>query len=252
MAYLQPKNFALEIAKGNIPKHSIITKFGFNPDVDTGTFPEDLWGQSGTYVAPTAARVHNFVSTSVNDTAAGTGARTILIYGIDGSYNRVTETITMNGVVNVASVNSYFHIHLVQVITAGSTGNNVGLITGTAVTDATITISVLATQNQSVSSIYMVPVGYKGYLMVARARMDNATANSSAIVQVLNKPFGGVFQLKAQISLNNAGSSFVALDYSNSAPFILQAKSLTKMTCTSVTNNNTTVEGGYDLILVQD
>lgn len=252
MAFLGNTDFILEIAKGNVPKHSLITKFGFNDDVDAASTPEDLWGNTGVYVQPTAARIHNFVSTSTDDASAGIGARTILIRGIDGSYNAASETITLNGTSNVPSVNSYVHIHLVQVLTAGTTGNNVGLITGTAQTDATITITVPIGLNQSVSSIYMVPTGYKAYLMRYRARMGNATANSSATVQLLNKPFGGVFQLKTQIGLNNSGNSFVQLDYTGSAPFVLQAKSLTKISCYSVTNNNTTVEGEYDLILVQD
>jgi len=243
MAYLKTQNFALEVAKGNVPKHSPITKFGLNDDVDTASTPEDLWGVSGVYVQPTTARVHNFVSTSASDTM------TIFIRGINGSYGIQTETITMNGTTNVPTANSYVHIHLIQNTGAA---NNVGVITATAVTDATVTINMAIGANQSVSSIYMVPLGYKAYVMEFRARMGNATANSNATVQLLNKPFGGVFQLKTQIGLNNAGTSFVSLDYSNSAPFILQAKSLTKISCTSVSNNNTTIEGEYDLILVQD
>jgi len=236
-------NFALEVAKANVPKHSPITKFGLNDDVDIGTAPEDLYGVGGVYVQPTTARVHNFVSNDPGDTM------TIFVRGINGSYGIQTETITMNGTTNVPTVNSYVHIHLIQ--NTGAT-NNLGVITATAVTDATVTINMAIGANQSVSSIYMVPLGYKAYIMKFRARMGNATANSSATIQLLNKPFGGVFQLKTQIGLNNSGSSSVALDYSNSAPFILQAKSLTKISCTSVSNNNTSVEGEYDLILVQD
>jgi hypothetical protein len=174
---------------------------------------------------------------------------TILIRGINGSYNAVSETITMNGTTNVPTVNSYVHIHLIQ--NTGSV-NNIGTITATAVTDGTVTINMGIGANQSVSSIYMVPVGYKGYIMKVRGRMTNGTANSGATIQLLNKPFGGVFQLKTQMGLNNAGTSFIVLDYTNSCPFIVQGKSMTKLTCSSVTNNNTSVEGEYDLILVQD
>lgn len=252
MAFQKTQDFSLEVAKGNVAKHSLITKFGYNSDIDTGSIPEDLWDNGGVFVSPTTARIHNIASSSANDTSAGTGAQTILIRGIDGSYNATSETITMNGVSNVATVNSYVHIHLMQVLTAGSGNANDGTITATAQTDATITCSVTIGYNQSASSVYMVPVGYKGYIMRCRSRMNNATANSNATVQLLNKPFGGVFQLKTQMGLNNSGNSFVELDYTGSAPFILQAKSLTKLSCLTVSNNNTFVEGEYDLILVQD
>ncbi len=247
-----PKNYFFEISKGNISGSMTITKFGLNTDVDAGTTPEDVWDLGGTFVSPTVARRHNVVSTSINDTSAGTGAKTIFIRGINEAYAAVSETITMNGTSNVATTNTYFHIHLMQVLTGGSVGNNVGIITATAQTDGTVTCQISATLNQSCSSIYMVPVNYKGCLIKARARMANATANSEVTVGLYNKPFGGVFQLKTQIGLNNAGSSSVVLDYTASAPFILQAKSLTKLTCTSASNNNTNIQGEYDLILVAD
>jgi hypothetical protein len=174
---------------------------------------------------------------------------TILIRGINGSYNAVSETITMNGLTPVTTVNSYVHIHLLQ--NTGSS-NNVGTITGTANVDGTLTITMPIGYNQSASSIYMIPVDYKGYLIKCRARMSNATANSEASITLYNKPFGGVFQVKTQIGLNNSGASSVVLDYSHSAPFIFQAKSLVKLTCVSASNNNTNVQGEYDLILIAD
>lgn len=251
MGFLQHKLPALEIAKGNIAKHSLITKFGLNSDIDTGA-AEDIFGQGGTYVEPTAARVHAFVSSSTNDASAGTGARTLTVRGVDGSYNAVSETVTMNGTTPVNTVNSYFHIHLVQVATVGSLGYNEGTITATAATDATVTITVEPVNNQSTSSIYLVPNGYKGYIMMIRARMNNATANSAANVDLYVKPFGGGYQLKTRLGVNNSGGSSVENDYTQSCPFIVQGKSFIKMRCSSVTNNNTEVTGDYDLILVQD
>lgn len=252
MTYLKTTNFVLELAKGNVPKHSLITKFGHNSDVDTGSVPEDIWGQGGTYVAPTTARVHQLVSTNVNDTSAGTGARTVLVYGIDGSYNRVTETVTMNGTSTVDTVNSYLHIHLMQVITVGSGNVNAGVITATAKVDATVTCQLDTGEGQSSSSIYLVPTGYKAYVQRIRARMNNSTANSSATIGVFTKPFNNSLQLKTKIGINNSGSSFVELDYTDSAPFIVPAKCWIRMIVTGVTNNNTEIQGEYDLILIQD
>lgn len=251
MAYLQYRDFVLEVAKGNIPKHGVITKFGYNTDVDTGA-SEDVWNQGGLYVAPTTARVHDIASTSVSDTSAGTGARTVLIYGINGSYNRVTETVTMNGGSNVATANSYLHIHLIQVQTVGSGGVNAGKITATAQTDATVTCSIEIGEGQSASTIYLVPTGYTAYIMRTRARMNNATASSSAKVGLYTIPFGLSLQLKTFMGINNSGSSFVELDYTGSSPFIVTEKSWIKMRCISVSNNNTEIEAEYDLILVQD
>jgi len=252
MAFLQLRNFVLEIAKGNIPKHGLITKFGHNDDIDTGSTPEDITNVGGPYVAPTAARVHAIVSTSINDTSAGTGARTVLAYGIDGSYARITETVTLNGTTPVNTVNSYLHIHLMQVDSSGSGSVNAGVITATAATDATVTCQIDATHGQSESSVYLVPLGYTAYIMRVRARMNCATASSAAEVALYTFPFGKSWQLKTKMGVNNSGSSFVELDYTDSAPFIVPEKSWIKLRCDSVTNNNTSVDGEYDLIIVQD
>lgn len=252
MSYIKTTNFSLEVAKGNVTKHSLITKFGHNLDVDTGSVPEDVWNYGGAFVAPTTARVHAIVSSSANDTSAGTGCRTVLIYGINGSYARVTETVTMNGTTPVNTVNSYLHIHLMQIQTVGSVGWNVGDITATAATDATVTCKIDATDGQSESAIYLVPTGYKAYIMRVRARMNNSTANSSANVGLYTIPFGLGMQIKTELGINNTGSSFIELNYTDSSPFIVTEKSWIRMRVINVTNNNTEIQAEYDLILVQD
>lgn len=252
MSYFGCKDVVLEIAKGNVPKHSLITKFGFNLVVSTGTTPEDIWNGGGLFVPPTTARIHDIASTSVNDTSAGTGVRTVLIRGVNGSYAPTSETVTMNGTSNVATANSYVHIHLMQCITVGSGGVNAGDITATAQTDSTVTCKVDTGMGQSASAIYLVPDGYKGYVMRLRSRMNNSTANSSATIGLYTRPFNTSLQLKTQIGINNSGSSFVENDYTGSSPFIIPAKCFVQMRCTSATNNNTVIESEFDLILVQD
>ncbi len=48
----------LEIAKGNVPGHSTVNKFGRNTDIDTAA-KEDIWDGGGLWVAPTQARKHD-------------------------------------------------------------------------------------------------------------------------------------------------------------------------------------------------
>lgn len=245
-------NYTLEIAKGNIPGSSLITKFGHNDDVDTATVPEDVWNGGGAFTAPTAARIHNIESTDINDTAAGTGARTVLIIGINSLYERTTEIVTLNGVGPVPTVNSYYHIHLMQVNSSGTGNVNAGEISATAQTDGTLTCLINTGEGQSESAIYLVPKGYTAYIMRIRARMNNATANSAATVALYTFPFGKAWQIKTKMGINNSGSSFVELDYTDSSPFIVPEKSWIKLSITSVTNNNTSVDGEYDIILVKN
>ena len=82
------RDFFVEVAKGKIPGHSSMIKFGENPDIDSATF-EYIWDAGGVYVPPTQARLHNVISTSADDTgtvissgtATGGSATTIIDSG---------------------------------------------------------------------------------------------------------------------------------------------------------------------------
>lgn len=251
MTYIpNPKDTYLEISKGNIAKHSRVNKNGLNPSIDTGTAPEDIWYNGGIWVPPTTARLHNVVSSSVNDTAAGTGMRTVTIQGLDGSYNFTTETVTLNGTTPVATVNSYIIIDYAAGLTAGSGGTNAGTITLTAQTDATISTTIPAGFGQNQFAIYQIRAGHKGYLNQFYASMNQNTAGSTCIVYLMTKTNTGPWLVRRTIHLNNAGNNYEVLEIK--PPLQLQEKQLVKLQVFSVSNNGTSVAGGFDLTLVQD
>lgn len=103
-----------------------VTALGNNPDVDTVTLPEDIWPGGGAYPWKTAAGAMEVVSTSAADAAAGTGARTVLVQGLDASYLEISETVTLNGLTAVALVNSYLRINSALITSAGTGKVNAG------------------------------------------------------------------------------------------------------------------------------
>lgn len=157
------RDFGTEVGRGNVPGYSKVNKYGEALDCDSGVLT-DIWdGADGItstdiWVAPTVARVHNLASASAADAAAGTGMRTCRVYGlIDWDTDEVSEDITLNGVTNVATINSYVIIHRIVGLTFGSGGTNAGIVTATAVTDATITAAIQAAEGQTLMAIYGVP-----------------------------------------------------------------------------------------------
>lgn len=98
-----------------------IAKFGSNPDVATGTY--ELISRTGpdhTIVYANAAL--KVASTDANDTAAGTGARTVTVTGVDEDFAVVTETVTLNGTTEVALASSMMLPYRLRVATSGTTG----------------------------------------------------------------------------------------------------------------------------------
>lgn len=155
----------------------MVNKYGNNLDVDTG--PEDVVSQGGSWTPPTSAVQHNIASTDANDTAAGTGARTIQIWGCDGNGLTATETITMNGTTDVPTVNSYISIWRMRNITAGSNKRNIGTISATAIGGGgAVTAQIPAEKGTTLMAAFTVPNGRGAIIRRIRARILQATAGS--------------------------------------------------------------------------
>ena len=157
----------LAISRGHSIGYRTLYKFGYNPDVDTQE--ETVWGNAGNYIWLDSA-VNMFVSsTSVNDSGTGTGARTILIQGLDENYNEIEETITLNGQTQVTTQLSYLRIYRSFVTLAGSNEGTSGVIYigSSGATGGVPNSSVYASisiGNQTQIAAYTVPAGYTLYV----------------------------------------------------------------------------------------
>ena len=243
MSYFQTRNYGLEVARGAISGQTGINKFGRNPDVDVGT--EDVWGTGGIWIEPTAATTVAFVSSSAADAAAGTGARTLTVNGLNGSYADTTETLTLNGVTPVNTSNSYFIIHRVTVATAGSGGTNAGTIT-TAWTGGGTPVgpSIVIGKGQTQFCIYQIPAGLNGYLSSFGGSYSGAST-SNITLELFAKPFGGAWNLKGSMDLAEQGTTFARRTYDT--PLKFTEKTIIKVTATSDTVNSDVV-ASFDLI----
>jgi hypothetical protein len=242
-----PANWVLEIAKGNIDKHTLVHVYGRNTDIDLAA-AEDVWDGGGVWVAPTIARVHNIVSTDTNDDGApvGTGARTISVSGLDSNGDEQSETIILNGTTNVPTVNSYTIIHEMIVLTVGSNGSNAGVITATAVTDATVSCQINAAKNKSFLGIYQIPTNKTAYILNFHSAImssDATVVTSSLLVQ----PTGGVFTEDHVLGISDA--KIPADTYIYTPIKQISAQSIIKMQ-SSVSANNTDIFGRFGLIIV--
>lgn len=241
------KDFFLEVSKGNVPGVIDYSAFGINTDIDIATVPEDITATGGIFVAPTTYRVHDITSASANDTAAGTGARTVAVYGVTAN-GLENEVITMNGVANVPTTKMYSDIYRMFILTAGSGNTNAGAITATAQTDATVTCTIPVDGfNSCRKCIRLIPPGYTGYLFDFQASMYCATAGSYADCYLL---IGSttISLPKAYHSLSNTGNSNETDNFL--VPLQVSAGTWIKARTTVVSNNNTLLNARFNLILV--
>ena len=250
--------FAGAAALGQLPGIKAIGKWGRAPNGVQAT-STDIWDRADAtptqqvWTAPTQARVHNVKSAHANDAAAGVGLQTVQVYGLTAwDTPEVSEIVTMNGTTNVATSNAYVIIHRMKAITWGSSGPNVGLITATAVTDATITAVILAGIGQTRMAIYGIASGQKlvlDHYYASILATGGATVSVDIALEVNSIPdtqlAGFVTKHETAVTKDGTGSH----SHQFTPPFVATGPAIIKVTATASTAD-TDLMAGFGGIVV--
>lgn len=165
----------LDFARGLHPDMLVIHQFGSNASVDT-VAEEDVWAYGGTYAWPTTAEtVRIAAGGDANDTAAGTGARSVIVFGLSDDLSLQSEVLVTDGVnASAASVNTYRRIYGAAVAGSGTYGGtNIGNIVIENTTSNQVLAYIVAGFGQSQLSQFTIPVGYNGYFMGGTVQVDS-------------------------------------------------------------------------------
>lgn len=243
--------FELQVARGQISYHESFQVFGYNPDLDQTE--ESVWANGGTVPHPTAASVLKISSTSADDDGdpAGTGARTVLITGLDGNYNVVSETVILNGQTAVNTTNSYLYVNGFTVMTVGSGDANAGTIyagTGdvTAGVPAVVYDAIAPGYNNRTTAHYCVPAGYTAY--ITEGVFSAGQASGSTGVTGFLKQHGpdGILRVGAVTALNNG-----AITYNFVYPYRVPEKNCIGASAIGSANNNL-VSAFFNVVLIKN
>jgi hypothetical protein len=243
--------FGLQVARGQIQGHSNVLVFGYNPDVDTSE--ESVWPDGGTVPHPTVASVLKISSTSTDDDGnpVGTGALTVFIGGLDGSYNVVSETVTLNGQTAVNTTNSYLYVNTFYVATAGTGGANAGVIyagtgTVTAGVPAVIYDIINTGYNNRTTGHYCVPAGYTGYMVEGQFSSGQASGSTSVTGFLKQHGPDGILRVGAVATVNNGTA-----DYVFDPPYVIPEKNCVGATAIGAAANNA-VSSYFNIILIKN
>ena len=198
--------FELQVARGQIPGHSIRNLFGTNPAI--GTSFVTPWENNTTLPFLGAEQLLSLVSTNVADTAVS-----ILISGVDANYVAVSEVVALNGTTPVSTTKKFFRIN--DLITAA--GNAVGDVTASY--NSVVYAKIIAGRGRNQAAVFTVPAGHSFYL--GRIDAFTATANNDTKIMTFRNqvtyPDGRVFDV--------AQTSFVSrMDIARTLPFKVPEK----------------------------
>jgi len=201
--------------------------------------------------APLGAAIE-IVSTSVNDTAAGSGARTVTVHYLNSSFQETTLDVTLNGTTPVSLGTVCQYINLTHVLTIGTAG---GLPAGTInirnVATPTTIYSTVTGLNTSLTSIYTVPLGFFALINAIDLNVYHSTssANNRVVMRaeccdwdIITTP--GVFQCRFDNIYGDTATDNMSINS------ILSPLSTVKLSCTpSTAAGNLRISGCYALTL---
>ncbi len=159
-----PSDQTLTVTSSPLPATG--SKFSFGQVTTSATTQVPV--NSTTYTEQTTNGQRSIASANANDTAAGTGARTVQITYYDQTgAGPFTENLTLNGTTGVNTVSTTIcFIENIKVLTVGSTGSNVGIISlYTAINKGgSVFGTIAATANQTFWTHHYVPSGKTSFI----------------------------------------------------------------------------------------
>ena len=224
--------FDLQVARGQITGHQTLSLFGYQAAIANTKIP--VWENATVYTYITSASTLTLVSSSASDDTLAS----VLISGLDSSFNIISETLNLNGTTGVTTAKSYFRVNSLLMVSPGtSQTTNAGVIT--LKQSSNIVAQINTGIGKSQMSIYTVPAGYSFYLDLAEVNTSNSYTSSNIVtysVQTINNTNG--------VKLTVLQQPFVAIYLANRStdPFIYAEK--TDIQWQLVTSTATSVAAG--------
>jgi len=241
-------DWAINISSGNTSGVSYIEKFGMNTDVDSNK--ETVWDGGGIYTYISNAETVTVTSNDGNDSATGSGARTVEVQGLDQDWALATETLTVGG---ASGTTTFRRVFRARVMTAGASEVNEGTISITSDTTATTLAQIVvdgsgsnaAGRGQTFMSVYTIPAGKTGYLTQWTVGSGKQNTDAIAFLMCRNIAVDG-WQSKDVITVS-------ATTYSKNFVVPLQITEKTDIEVRAFsTTNNSIVSATFNIILIDN
>ena len=155
--------FELQVARGQIPGHSVRNIFGTNAAI--GTTFRTPWEVAGPLPFLSAEQNLSLVSTVAGDIDVK-----ILVSGVDQNYVQTSEVVTLLGTLPVTTTKKFFRIN--DLVTVA--GNAAGDVTASY--GGTVYAKILAGYGRNQAAVFTVPKNYCFHLV--RIDLFTATANN--------------------------------------------------------------------------
>jgi hypothetical protein len=246
---IRNSNHALLVSRGVVPGSTVVQIVGYNPDVDVGSAPEDIWEEGGQYPFQTSAQSLEIVSSNAADNPSGTGLRTVRITGLDAGYVEITEDITLNGTSPVTLVNQYLRVNLLMGLSVGSNKVNAGKITLRVAGGGAIQSVIGVGGGASQKAIYTVPAGKTAFITHCEFQMIQPDKGDSAGLKLHFNTPGNADIGRALFTFTDTSPNYQRIF---GYPLLVPEKSDIRISSSFVSSNNTEIFVTLFLVLMDN
>lgn len=253
--------FELRVSLGMEEGMSIVDKFGSNPDVSTGSVPEDMWELGGNYGWGSDVGEVAYFSSSDN---ADTQLIEFTVLTVDSEDNWNEEIFEQSIVGQVKtqllppSGNPVVRFHRME--NNAPFGNDVAgtiytyfndtVLLGVPQTQSKILGAIINGSNQTKQLIYTIPSKMWGFLWRGEAGTTKSSGTDEMDFKYRSRRLGQCFKEKKDFGVMTTGSN----NYSDLRPFpdIIPPKTDITIRVANVSGNNMSGWGSFHILLISD
>jgi hypothetical protein len=147
----------------------------------------EIWNYSAAedLTWPTTAETLTLVSDSIEDAAGGQGIDSAFVIGYDADLNRITETVTLNGLTPVTTTQQFYRLRRVENNNAPiSEGSNVGNITISGTSTGNVYGQMEAGKGETFNSHFIIPAGFTGHIYKSMFSVRHPSSTSIREVEI--------------------------------------------------------------------
>ena len=233
-----------QIGMNMIPGMGSFFASGINPTVRSDW--ETVWPTGGLYPWPSVASTIQIYSGDPEDNASGNGARTVEVSGLGSDWTERIETVILDGLTGVDTINQFLRVNSVRVTSVGSNNSNIGIIYADHSVEGTLQ-TIPVGYNRSQAAVISSPAGFNvgllGYYASLFAPSQVSLAEAAFLAHKENEPYN---VLISEILPNPSDT-----DINPKVPYFLPEKTdLEIITITDIGNRDSTISAGFSGVYI--
>ncbi len=243
---------AISLAKGGVPRHTAVLKYGYVLDADAADTPLSVWPPGTLFVPPSAAAAPSIVSTGVGDAPGGAGAHRIRVSYLGDDWRFNFYEVDLNGTTPVVLPFLAWRVNRVRVLSAGALNSLEGTLSVNI--GPTLVVSMLPGQSSTNKAAFSVGRDELAHLFAVTTSIQKVVGGASAaqasfgvkIHTGVDDPLTSVSKTRYAFGLVLEGQNYFASEIP--VPGTIVGPADVDLVCSLITDNNMNISSSFRVL----